>query len=67
MTVQDTIAIGIAALTASWLAWTLFKRIQQPSCGPRTDMPGGADGFVSINDLAARAKKSGRPEGRPDR
>jgi hypothetical protein len=64
---QDALAIGIAALTASWLAWTLFKRIQKPSCGPRTDIPAGSDGFVALHDLAAGAKKSGRREGRPDR
>jgi hypothetical protein len=67
MDVQDVIAIAIAAVTASWLGWTLWRRIQKPSCGPPPDVPQGADGFVSIGDLAARAKESGRPEGRPDR
>lgn len=54
MDFQDIIAIGIAAATAAWFAWTLGKRIRKPSCGPRTDMPAGADGFVPLADLAMR-------------
>lgn len=66
MDYQDAIAIGIAAATATWLGWTLWKRIQKPSCGPPANVPPGAEGFVSLGDLASSAKKSGRPEGRPD-
>jgi hypothetical protein len=66
MDVQDVIAIAIAAITAAWLGWTLWRRIQKPSCGPRTDVPAGADGFVSIDAVVASSKESGRPEGRPD-
>jgi len=64
---QDVIAIAIAAATGAWLGWTLWRRIQKPSCGPRMEVPAGADGFVSLNELAAGAKKLGRPEGRPNR
>lgn len=64
--VQDTLAILVALAAAAWLAWTLRLRLKNPSCGPR-DVPDGTDGFVSLNDLRAGAKKSGQPEGRPDR
>jgi hypothetical protein len=53
MDVQDAIAIAIAAATAAWLGWSLWKRIQKPSCGSPTDGPPGSDGFVPLDTLVA--------------
>lgn len=64
--IQDALAVLIAVAAAAWLTWTFTSRLKNPSCGPR-DVPDGADGFVSLSDLTTGAKKSGRPEGHPDR
>jgi hypothetical protein len=64
---QDRLAIAIAVATGAWLAWSLTRRLFAPPCRP-PDAPPGSDGFVPLDELTARpAKKSGRPEGRPDR
>jgi len=55
---QDAIAIAIAIAAALWLARSLWRQVAAPSCA-KCDAPGGADGFVPLDDLAR--KKSGRP------
>jgi hypothetical protein len=61
---QDTIAIAIAVAAGLWLVRTLWRQMVAPSCG-KVANPTGADGFVSLGDLAATTKKPGRPEERP--
>ena len=61
---QDTIAIAIAVAAGLWLVHTLRRQMVAPSCG-KVANPTGADGFVSLGDLAATIKKPGRPEERP--
>ena len=66
MTMQDSIAIAIAALAGLWLARTLWRQMAAPSCG-KTATPPGTDGFVPLDTLRSpNAQKSGRPDGRPD-
>jgi|GEM_PF-846422 hypothetical protein len=64
---QDVLAIAIALAATAWLAWTLRRRLKKPSCGPTAGTPPGTDGFVALDDLAARAKNRGDPKDRPDR
>jgi len=54
---QDFIAIAVATGAAIWLAWSLKKRFFAPPCQP-PDMPGGGDGFVSLDSLSKTANKS---------
>ena len=61
---QDTIAISIAVAAGLWLVRTLWRQMVAPSCG-KVANPTGADGFVSLGDLAATTKKPGRSEERP--
>jgi hypothetical protein len=61
---QDAIAITVAVAAGLWLARTLWQQMLSPSCG-KADSPPGSDGFVSLGDLSASAKKPGRPEERP--
>ena len=58
MTMQDAIAIAIAVAAGLWLVRSLWRQLATPSCG-KADAPGGADGFVPLDDLTR--KKSGRP------
>lgn len=62
--VQDAIAITVAVAAGLWLVRTLWRQMVAPSCG-KAAHPGAADGFVSLGDLSASAKKPGRPDGRP--
>ena len=64
MTMQDVVAIAIAALAAAWLARSLMKRLVAPPCQPPSAGPPGADGFIPLDSLT-RPKQAGRPEGRP--
>jgi hypothetical protein len=61
---QDTIAIAIAIAAGLWLVRTLWRQMVSPSCG-KVANPTGADGFVSLGDLAATTKKPGRSAERP--
>ena len=64
---QDAVAVAIAAAAGLWLAWTIGRRLLAPPCRP-PDGPTGSDGFVPLDAVTLPApKKSGRPEGRPDR
>ena len=65
MTMQDAIAIAIAAIAAVWLARSLMQRLVAPPCQPPSAGPPGTDGFVPLDSLTL-GKRSGRPEGRPD-
>jgi hypothetical protein len=47
---QDIIAIAVATVAATWLAWSLKKRFFAPPCQP-PDVPGGGDGFVPLDSL----------------
>jgi hypothetical protein len=47
---QDFIAIAVATVAALWLARSLTKRFFAPPCQP-PDVPGGGDGFVSLDSL----------------
>ncbi len=58
MTMQDFVAIAIAVAAGLWLVRSLWRQLAAPSCG-KADAPGGADGFVPLDDLAC--KKPGRP------
>jgi hypothetical protein len=61
---QDTIAIAVAIAAGLWLVRTLWRQMAAPSCG-KVANPTGADGFVSLGDLAATTKKPGRSAERP--
>ena len=61
---QDAVAIAVAIAAGVWLIRTLWRQLLAPSCGKAAN-PAGADGFVSLGDLATSAKKPGRPDGRP--
>ena len=61
---HDAVAIAVAVAAGFWLVRTLWRQLAAPSCG-KADTPAGADGFVSLGDLSASAKKPGRPDGRP--
>lgn len=47
---QDVIAIAVAVAAGLWLARTLWRQLQRPSCG-KADTPPGTDGFVPLDDL----------------
>jgi hypothetical protein len=61
---QDAIAIAVAIAAGLWLVRTLWRQMAAPSCGKVANPP-GADGFVSLGDLAATTKKPGRSAERP--
>ena len=61
---QDAIAIAVAIAAGLWLVRTLWRQMAAPSCD-KVANPTGADGFVSLGDLAATIKKPGRPAERP--
>jgi hypothetical protein len=61
---QDAIAIAVAVAAGLWLVRTLWRQMAAPSCG-KVANPTGADGFVSLGDLSATAKKPGRSAERP--
>jgi len=61
---QDAIAIAVAIAAGLWLVRTLWRQMAAPSCG-KVANPAGADGFVSLGDLAATTKKPGSSEERP--
>jgi hypothetical protein len=61
---QDAIAIAVAIAAGLWLVRTLWRQMAAPSCG-KVANPTGADGFVSLGDLAATTKKPGRSAERP--
>jgi len=63
---QDTIAISIAVAAGLWLIRTLWRQMVAPSCG-KVANPTGADGFVSLGDLAATIKNRGVPKNAPAR
>jgi hypothetical protein len=60
--VQDALAITVAVLTGAWLVWSLTGRLARPSCGLPPSTPAGSDGFVPLDDLERKAKRSGRHE-----
>jgi len=62
--VQDLLAIAVAVAAAAWLARSLANRFWAPPCQPPAT-PGGGDGFVPLDDLAASTKKPGRSSERP--
>ena len=51
---QDFIAAACAVAAAAWLVRSLTKRFFAPPCSPPS-VPGGGDGFVSIDALAHTA------------
>jgi hypothetical protein len=55
---QDILALAVAAVAAVWLARTILRRLLAPPCRP--PRPGGADGFVPLDELTGM-KKPGRP------
>ena len=61
---QDAIAIAVAIAAGLWLVRTLWRQMAAPSCG-KVANPTGADGFVSLGDLAATTQKPGRSAERP--
>ena len=61
---QDVIAIAVAVAAGFWLVSTLWRQMLAPSCAKAAN-PAGADGFVSLGDLAATTKKPGRSAERP--
>ena len=56
MDLQDVVAILVAVAAAAWLARTLLRSAVSPACGPRADLPPGADGFVPCEGLGPVAK-----------
>ncbi|MBU6309256.1 MAG: hypothetical protein KJS77_05880 [Planctomycetes bacterium] len=61
---QDAVAIAVAVAAGFWLVRTLWRQMLAPSCAKAAN-PAGADGFISLGDLSASAKKPGRPEEHP--
>jgi len=49
---QDLVALAITAAAVVWLARTLTRRLFAPPCRPPAP-PGGGDGFVPLDALAA--------------
>jgi len=59
-TIQDVVAIAVAAAAAAWLARGFLRRLGRPGCGGAAPTaPSGADGFVPIDRLKY-AEKAGR-------
>ncbi len=61
MTMQDAIAIAIAALAGLWLARTLWRQVVAPSCG-KTAAPPGTDGFIPLDDLTRTSPQSSKAD-----
>ncbi len=64
-TLQDIVAIAVAAAAAAWLARGFLRRLGRPGCGSSAPpAPGGADGFVPIEGL--RPPKKARKKTQSD-
>lgn len=54
-TLQNLIALAVAAAAGLWLARSLWQRLWAPPCaGIDRDIPAGSDGFVSLDRLAGK-------------
>ena len=59
-TLQDIVAIAVAAAAAAWLARGFLRRLGRGGCGSSAPpAPKGADGFVPIDRLTS-PEKAGR-------
>jgi len=59
-TIQDVVAIAVAAAAAAWLARGFRRSLARPGCGGSAPTaPSGADGFVPIDRLKY-PEKAGR-------
>ena len=65
VTIQDVVAIAVAAAAAAWLARGFLRRLGRGGCGGSApSAPGGPDGFVPIDRL--RTPKKARTTTRSD-
>jgi len=54
-TVQNLIALTVVTAAEVWLSRSLWKRLWAPPCaGIQSDVPAGADGFVSLDQLTKK-------------
>lgn len=55
-TLQNLIALTVAAAAALWLARSLWRRLWAPPCAGPGQGPQGSDGFVAVDALLTRKR-----------
>jgi len=57
-TLQNLIALTVAAAAAIWLARSLWRRLWAPPCAGPAEGPQGSDGFVPGGELLKSALRA---------